>query len=132
MPVFASDQALYDVMHDVFLEVSAQADAIAPFVQSNLVVRIRFTDPTAEILVDGRQPPLEVFYGERPGDANMEIELAADLIHDLWLDRESTSGAFFSGQIKTKGNLLKMMKLVDLFGVCESVYPQIAATHGLI
>ena len=131
MPVFESDQALYDVMHDVFLEVSAQPETIAPFVHSNLVVRIRFTDPSAEILVDGRQPPLEVFYGERPGDANMEVEMTADLIHDLWLDRESTSGAFFSGRIKTKGNLLKMMKLVELFGACEQVYPRIAAAHGL-
>ncbi len=88
--------------------------------------------PNAEILVDGRQPPLEVFFGKRPGDANIEIVLAANLLHSLWLGKESTREAFFSGQIKTRGNMLKMMKLTELFYECEKVYPAIAAAHGLL
>ncbi len=131
MAVFQSQQHLYAVMSDVFLAVSAQPKDIAPFTASNLVVRIRFHDPEAEILVDGRQPPLEVFFGERPGKANLEIEVTGDLLHGMWLGRQSTSEAFFSGKIKTKGNLLRVMKLVDLFRVCEDVYGDIAVEHGL-
>ncbi len=66
MSVFESEQQLYSVMNDVFVEVSSQPEKIEPFVRSNLVIRIRFDDPDAEILVDGRQPPMEVFYGPRP------------------------------------------------------------------
>ena len=131
MPVFQSEQHLYDVMNDVFDQVSAQPETIDPFLRSNLVIRIRFDEPTAEILVDGRQPPLEVFYGTRPGGSNLEVQMSGDLLHNVWLGRESTSSAFFSGQIKTKGNLLKLMKLVDLFRECERVYPQIATQHAL-
>jgi hypothetical protein len=131
MPVFDSDEHLYRVMNDVFVAVAAQEETIEPFVRSNLVARIRFTDPAAEILVDGRQPPLEVFYGERPGKANLEISLTGDLLHRIWIGEERTSEAFFSGRIKTQGSLFKMMKLVDLFRTCEAVYADIAIEHGL-
>ncbi len=132
MPVFESDQQLYRIMNDVFLEVSSRPENIEPFVRSNLVIRIRFDDPEAEILVDGRQPPMEVFYGERPGKSNLEVSMSSDLLHDIWMGNESTSGAFFGGRIKTKGSLLKLMKLVDLFRECEAVYPSIAAKHALV
>lgn len=132
MPVFQSEEHLYDVMNDVFMAVSADPENIESFVRSNLVIRIRFTAPQGELLVDGRQPPLEVFYGPRPGKANLEIELSGDLLHEIWLGRQSTSEAFFSGKIKTKGSLFKMMKLVDLFRECERVYGDVAAKHGLL
>jgi signal transduction histidine kinase len=95
------------------------------------VIRIRAIQPEAEILVDGRQPPLEVFFGARPGLANIEIEVPADLLHRIWLGKESTRDAFFSGRIKTRGNMLKMLKLTELFYECERVYPAIALRHGL-
>jgi hypothetical protein len=132
MAVFQSEQQLYDVLQQVFERISAQPETIAPFTQSNLVIRVRLTDPAAEVLLDGRQPPLEVFYGPRPGKANLEITLPADLLHAIWLGRERASSAFFSGKVKSKGNLLKAAPLIDLFRECERVYAQIAAERGLV
>jgi putative sterol carrier protein len=132
MPVFDSSESLYAILMEVFEQVSTQPENIQEFMRSNLVVRIRFSDPEAEILLDGRQPPLEVFTGSRPGDANLEITMQADLLHGIWTGAESTSQAFFNGKIKTKGNLFKAMKLVDLFHECERVYRPIAAEHGLV
>jgi putative sterol carrier protein len=128
--IFHSDEHFYLVMHDVFSEVAEHPhmDAIT---RSNLVIRIKTTQPDAELLVDGRQPPLEVFYGTRPGKANIEIVLSADLLHRIWLGQVSTRESFFSGKIKTRGNMLKMMTLTDLFAECERVYPAVAKKHGL-
>ena len=132
MAVFQSQDHLYDVMNDVFVKVSTDSENIDSFLRSNLVIRVRFTGPEGEMLIDGRQPPLEVFYGPRPGQANLEVTLPGDLLHEIWLGRQSTSEAFFSGKIKTKGSLLKLMKLVDLFRECERVYGNVAAEHGLV
>lgn len=128
--IFDSDEHFYLVMHDVFTEVAEhpRMDTIA---RSNLVIRIKTTQPDAELLIDGRQPPLEIFYGTRPGQANIEIMLAADLLHRIWLGQVSTRESFFSGKIKTRGNMLKMMTLTDLFSECERVYPDVAKKHGL-
>ena len=131
MKIYTSEVQFYDVMRDVFHAVAADSENIDSIARSNLVIRIRTNDPEAEVLVDGRQPPLEVFFGERPGKANIEILLDADLLHHLWLGKESTSQSFFDGRIQTRGNMLKMMKLTELFLECERVYPEIARKHGL-
>ena len=119
-------------MHLVFERISANPEHIAPFTHSNLVIRIKTTAPNAEVLLDGRQPPLEVFYGPSPGKANLEITLPADLLHRIWLSEESASQAFFNGHVKTKGNFLKAMQLIELFRECERVYPEIAKKQGLL
>jgi hypothetical protein len=131
MPIFASDAYFYTVMQAVFDRLSATPGQIDSFTSSNLVVRLIFTDPTAEVLVDGRQPPLEVFFGPRPGKANLELAMPADLLHRLWLGHESTSAAVFGGKIKITGNVLKAVPLLDLFRAAESVYPTVAAEYQL-
>lgn len=132
MAIFHSDQQLYAVLQDVFVAVAANPENIAAFTHSNLVIRMKTEEPAAEVLLDGRQPPLEVFYGERPGKANIEITMPADLLHAIWSDQVSASESFFSGRIKTKGNLLKAMQLIELFRECERVYPAIARAHGVV
>ena len=131
MPVFNSADHFYTVMQDVFDEVAAHPKNIESLTRSNLVIRIRTTNPEAEVLVDGRQPPLEVFFGTRPGAANVEIDLPADLLHKMWLGKASTRESFFNGSIKTRGNMLKMMKLTELFFEAEHVYPAIARARNL-
>lgn len=131
MAIFQSAEHFYTTMRMVFDRISANPGSIEPFTRSNLVIRINTTTPDAEILLDGRQPPLEVFYGSRPGKANLEITLPADLLHQIWLSQESASQAFFSGRVKTKGNFMKAMQLIELFRECERVYPEIVATQRL-
>ena len=96
-----------------------------------MVIRLKTTDPEAELLLDGRQPPLEVFFGPRPGSANIEISLPASLLHRMWTGLESTSAAFFSGKVKVKGNMLKAMQLFELFEEAERLYPAVAKSHGV-
>ena len=129
--VYSSQEILYAVLNDVFEAVAQTPQNIDAFTSTHLVVRIRISEPEGEILLDGRASPMEVFYGERPGKANLEISMQGDLLHSIWTGAESTAGAFMSGKIKTRGNIMKAMKLVDLFRECERVYPEIARVHGL-
>jgi hypothetical protein len=102
MAVYQSTEQFYAVMKDVFDYVMQHPDHVETFTHSNLVIRMNTRSPNAEILLDGRQPPLEVFFGTRPGRANLEISLDADLLHALWMGTESTHLAFLSGQIETR------------------------------
>ena len=131
MAVFADEQQFYTVMQRVFDTLAEEPAQLDAFTRSNLVIRLRVSEPAAEVLLDGRQPPLEVFFGPRPGDANLEVAMPADLLHALWMGDESTSQAFFGGRIKTRGNLMRATYLVDLFREAERVYPAIAAEFRL-
>ena len=132
MAIFSSEEQLYEVLQSVFDQLKTTPEKIAPFTSSNLVIRILLTDPAAEVLLDGRQPPLEVFFGPRPGQANLEFSMPADLLHRIWMDEESTSAAFFGGRIKSKGSLLRATHLIELFRHVEEIYPAIAAQHQLV
>lgn len=131
MAVYADAEQFYAVMKEVFDFVVQHPQHIDSFTRSNLVIRMRTTQPDAEILLDGRQPPLQVFFGPTPGLANLEISLSADLLHAMWLGKESTHKAFFTGRIRTSGNLLKAMQLGDVFQEAERIYPTIAHKYGL-
>ena len=131
MAVFQSDQQLYSVLQSVFERLTSETQNADRLAKSNMVIRMNFTDPAAQVTLDGRHPETEVFYGPTPGKANMEFSMAADLLHSIWMGEESTSQAFFSGQIETKGNFMKAMQLMDLFRECERVYPSVAAEHRL-
>ena len=131
MAVYANAEQFYAVMKEVFDFVVQHPQHIDSFTRSNLVIRMRTTQPEAEILLDGRQPPLQVFFGPTPGLANLEISLSADLLHAMWLGKESTHKAFFTGRIRTNGNLLKAMQLGDVFQEAERIYPTVARKYGL-
>jgi hypothetical protein len=131
MAVFADAEQLYQVLGQVFDRLAEDPAQLDSFTQSNLVIRLRLNTPDAELLLDGRQPPLEVFYGPSPGEANLEFSMDADLLHAIWSGRESTSQAFFSGRIKSKGNLARASHMVDLFRAAERIYPEIAAAYDL-
>lgn len=130
MPVYATADELYAVLEQVFFQVKQRPEHIETFTRSNLVIRIRFSNPQAEMLLDGRQPPLEVFYGPRPGAADLELAMPTDLLHRIWLGQAKLKEAFFGGQIQSKGNLLRAMKLTDLFREAENAYPQILARRA--
>ncbi|RLT37111.1 MAG: hypothetical protein DWI57_14015 [Chloroflexi bacterium] len=127
MPVYTTADELYTVLKLVFARVNQKPEQIETFTSSNLVIRMRFSGPEAEVLLDGRQPPLEVFFGPRPGNADLEMAMAADLLHRIWLGQAKLREAFFGGQIQTKGNILRAMKLTDLFREAEIAYPLVLA-----
>jgi hypothetical protein len=131
MAVFVDEEQFYAVMKEVFDFVVQHQQHIESFTHSNLVIRMRTTQPDAEILLDGRQPPLQVFYGPTAGLANLEVSMSADLLHSMWLGKESTHKAFYTGRIRTTGNLLKAMQLGEVFQAAERIYPTVARKYGL-
>lgn len=122
MPVYADAEQLYKVLGRVFEKVKESPGAIESFTSSNLVIRLRLTDPDAEVLLDGRQPPLEVFFGARPGKADLELTMTADILHEVWCGRRKLKDAFFGGQIQSSGNIFLAMNLTDLFREAERAY----------
>lgn len=130
MPVYADAEQLYTVLRRVFDVVKERPGTIESFTSSNLVIRLRLTDIDAEVLLDGRQPPLEVFFGARPGKADLELTMTADLLHEVWSGQRKLKDAFFGGQIQSSGNIFLAMKLTDLFREAERAYMLIQRNGG--
>lgn len=125
MPEFASSEQLYQRLRAVFDMLMAQPERVESYTRSNLVVRLHLEEPHAEVLLDGRQPPLEVFYGPRPGRADLEVRMGADLLHAIWLGEENFTSALFQKRIETTGNFMRATPFVDLFHACQAIYPEV-------
>lgn len=131
MAVFKSDEQFYSVIQGVFDRLESESVNAEKLSKSNMVIRMHFTDPQAQVTIVGSNGETQLLFGPTEGKANMEFTMTADLLHRIWMGDESTSQAFFNGKIKTKGNFMKAMKLIELFRECERVYPSVAAEHEL-
>lgn len=124
MPNFTDATQFYAVAETCLSRLLDLPDQTATFSQSNLVLRIHLLNPAAELLFDGRQPPLEIFYGECPGEANITLTLEADLLDEIWQGEHDLRKLLFSGQIQSEGNLLRAMPIIDLIhafsGICAN------------
>ena len=129
MAFYESTDQVYTVLGRLFDRMQTESNHLDQFAKSHLVIRINLADPLAEILVDGRQP--KIFFGTSPGRADLELNMAADILHQIWLGERSLRESFFGGQIKTKGNVFKAMALGDLFREAEAFYPQVLQEAGL-
>lgn len=124
MPIFQTEEQLYQTIKTLFARLAETPEKTDSFSQSNLVLRLFLSDPDAEILIDGRQPPLEIFYGARPGEANITLTLTADLLHQLWIGEKELPKMLFSGDVQTKGNLLRATPVIDLLAACQQAYDE--------
>ena len=86
-----------------FQRLQEETKAMQAFGASGLVVRIRLEGDDQEILVDGRLQ--EVFWDPRPGRADLELHLPADLLHRILMEEASFRKSFMNGDIRSQGNV---------------------------
>ena len=115
MAYFKDADELYAYIGRLFREL-AEDDELAPrFQRANTIVQYRYRDPDSQITV-------KVMEGEESrvdcGDTALEPEVVmtmeADTAHLLWLGQVNVTVALARGQIKAKGPVAKILKLVPL------------------
>jgi hypothetical protein len=132
MAFFKDSDELYAVAEDLLTRVQAEmpsaSDSIA---RSRLVIRLATTDPVSEFTLNGRKRPVEVLYGPQRLRPTLNLELEADTLHQVLLGKLGLSNAVTGGKVKTRGPVLKLVALSDLFRAGQKIYPQVLRDHGL-
>ena len=132
MAVFAASDDFYTVMQPIFERLIADPAATQDFQSRKMIVRIKGTDPSVELLLNGKTTPIQVSFGPQPGRADLELLIAVDLLHGILTDQESLRAAFMSGRMKVTGNVFRAMELADLFRKFEAVYPDVMRDQGYV
>jgi putative sterol carrier protein len=107
-------------------EQLAEDDELAPkFRKANTIVQYQYRDPESQItvrLIDGEDGQVDC------GDTTMEPEVVmtmdADTAHKFWLGKVNVTVALARGQMKAKGPVAKILKLVPL---TKPVFPRYRA-----
>ena len=115
MPVFKDDQEVYQYIGKLFQDL-ANDDELGPkFRRADTIVQYKYTNPDSQITVkmkDGEEG--QVDFGPTEMQPEIVMAMEADTAHRFWLGNVNVTMALAKGQMKAKGPVAKILKLVPL------------------
>ena len=122
MAYFTSEQEVYDTLGKLFVDMVDDDELFAKFRKSNTIVQYRFHDPDSQITVrmkEDDEPKVDLGTTDLQPEVTMTMD--ADTAHRFWLGQVNVTVALARGQIKAKGPVAKILKLVPLV---KPVFPR--------
>ena len=126
MPYFKDADEVYEFIGGLFRELADDEDLGPKLRKANTVVQYRYTNPEARItvkLLDGEDG--EVDLGATQLEPEIVMMMEADTAHRFWLGKVNVTVALARGQMKARGRVAKILKLVPL---AKPVFPRYRQT----
>jgi hypothetical protein len=122
---FKDADEVYETIGKLFVEI-ANDDELAPkFRKANTIVRYEYANPDSVITVRLQEgQPGDVDFGESEMEPEVTMSMDADTAHKFWLGEVNVTVALARGQIKAKGPVAKILKLVPL---TKPIFPRYKA-----
>jgi hypothetical protein len=115
MAVFKDEAEVYRYIGGIFEEALADPVIGQKFADSGVILKVVHTEPDSVFTVD--MPSKKVLYGDdaRNGPKPVvEMRMKADVGHRFWLGKVNISLALAKGEMRAKGPVPKILKLVPL------------------
>jgi putative sterol carrier protein len=128
---FKDADEVYAYIGRLFEEVSEDEELAPKFRKANTIVQYRYREPESQITVrllegqDGR-----VDCGETDMEPEVVMTMDADTAHRFWLGEVNVTIAMARGQMKAKGPVAKILKLVPLVKPVFPRYRKMLAEAG--
>jgi SCP-2 sterol transfer family protein len=125
MGYFADSDEVYRYIGRLFEQIVADPDLGPQFQRADTIVQYRFTEPDAQVTVRMKQDQeRRVDLGDTELDPEVVMSMNADTAHRFWLGGVSITVAMTRGEIKARGPVAKILKLVPLV---KPVFPRYRA-----
>jgi putative sterol carrier protein len=112
---FRDSDELYSILGRFFEEVTLDDELGPKFRQADTIVRYELSDPDASITVRLRQgEDSQVDFGPTEMEPEVVMTMDADTAHRFWQGAVNVTVALARGQIKAKGPVTKILKLVPI------------------
>ena len=125
MPYFKDADEVYAYIGKLFEDLASDEELAPKFRKANTIVQYQYRNPESQITVkmleneDG-----EVDLGPTDMDPEVVMTMEADTAHKFWLGNVNVTVALARGQMKAKGPVAKILKLVPLV---KPVFPRYRA-----
>jgi putative sterol carrier protein len=122
VPYFEDEREVYATIGKLFQEL-ADDDELAPkFRKANTIVQYRYRNPESQItvkLLEGEDSQVDL--GQTTLEPEVVMTMDADTAHRFWLGNVNVTVALARGQMKARGPVAKILKLVPLV---KPVFPR--------
>ena len=112
MAYFKDAQEVYDIIGKLFVDIAADEELAPKFRKANTIVQYAYREPESTIT------------GETEMEPEVTMAMEADTAHRFWLGQVNVTVALARGQIKAKGPVAKILKLVPL---TKPIFPRYKA-----
>ncbi len=115
MPYFKDAQDVYDTIGKLFADLADDPELSPKFRKANTVLQYAYSDPESVItLLLKEDEDSRVDFGETDLEPEVVMSMEADTAHLFFLGKVNVTVALARGQIKAKGPVAKILKLVPL------------------
>jgi putative sterol carrier protein len=125
MAIFKDSDEVYATLGRLFVDLMSDGELAETFKRANTIVRYEYSDPDSVITVrleEGQSG--DVNFGESDMEPEVTMSMSADTAHRFWLGGVNVTVALARGEIKAKGPVAKILKLVPL---AKPVFPRYKA-----
>jgi putative sterol carrier protein len=112
---FKDADELYAYIGRLFRELAEDQEMAPRFQRANTIVQYQYRDPDSQITVKVMEgEDSQVDCGDTALEPEVVMTMEADTAHRFWLGQVNVTVALARGQIKAKGPVAKILKLVPL------------------
>lgn len=114
MPFFKDADEVGEYVGGVFNAASDHPDVGPKMAAADLDLQIYYTDPESSVLVKMHEPKVVVEPGGDNPAADVKLYMSADIADKYWRGEYNLAVGLAKGQVKAKGPVNKILKLVPL------------------
>ena len=122
MAYFKDDQEVYAYIGKLFEDLAVDPELAPKFRKADTIVQYQYRNPESQITVrlkEEGEPRVDL--GRTDMDPEVVMSMEADTAHKFWLGKVNVTVALARGQMKAKGPVAKILKLVPLV---KPVFPK--------
>jgi putative sterol carrier protein len=131
VPYFKDADEVYQHIGKLFENLTQDEELSPKFRKANTIVQYQYRNPESQITVrmtEDEEPQVDL--GDSDLDPEVVMSMEADTAHRFWLGKVNVTVALARGQMKAKGPVAKILKLVPLVKPVFPRYRQQLAEAG--
>jgi putative sterol carrier protein len=115
LPYFKDADEVYQFIGKLFEDLAEDEELAPKFQKANTIVQYQYRNPESTITVKVKEDEDgQVDLGDTTMDPEVVMSMEADTAHRFWLGKVNVTVALARGQMKAKGPVAKILKLVPL------------------
>jgi putative sterol carrier protein len=112
---FKDADEVYRFIGQLFVDIATDDELAPKFQKANTIVQYQYRDPESQVTVSLREEDDgRVDLGETTMEPEVVMTMDVDTAHRFWLGKVNVTVALARGQMKAKGPVAKILKLVPL------------------
>jgi putative sterol carrier protein len=126
MPFFNDADEAYIYLGGVFRKAN-ETEVGPKLAAADIDLQVYYSDPEAKVLIKMQGESLEVVDGGENEDADVKLYMPADIGDKFWRGEYNLAVGLAKGQVKAKGPVNKILKLVPLTKPLFPMYRELVA-----